>query len=72
MTDHGSQFTSVECTDLVRRFAFEHLRIRTYPPESNGVIERFYRATREEVSETMLITLGQARTILAAWIAHYQ
>ena len=71
VTDHGSQFTSAECKDLVRRFAFEHVRIRTYHPASNGVIERFHRATREELSETMLITLGQARTIIAAWIAHY-
>jgi putative transposase len=71
VTDNGSQFTSAEFKDLVRRFAFEHLRIRTYHPESNGVIERFHRSTRDELSETTLTNLGHARTIIAAWIAHY-
>lgn len=71
VTDNGSQFTSAEFKDLVRRFAFEHLRIRTYHPESNGVIERFHRTTREELGETALVNLGHARTIIAAWIAHY-
>ena len=71
VTDNGSQFTSAEFKDLVRRFAFEHLRIRTYHPESNGVIERFHRSTREELSETTLTNLSHARTIIAAWIAHY-
>jgi putative transposase len=71
VTDNGSPFTSGEFKDLVRRIAFEHLRIRTYHPESNGVIERFHRSTREELRETALVNLGHARTIIAAWIAHY-
>lgn len=71
VTDNGSQFTGAEFKDLVRRFAFEHLRIRTYHPESNGVIERFHRSTREELSETALVNLGHARTIIAAWVVHY-
>ena len=56
---------------MVRRFAFAHLRIRTYHPESNGVIERFHRSTREELRELTLTNLGHARTIITAWIAHY-
>jgi putative transposase len=71
VTDNGSQFTSAEFKDLVRRFAFEHLRIRTYHPESNGIIERFHRSTREELSEVALTNLSQARTIIAGWIGHY-
>jgi transposase InsO family protein len=71
VTDNGAQFTSAEFKELVRRFAFEHLRIRTYHPESNGVIERFHRSTREELSETALVNLVHARTIIATWMAHY-
>ncbi len=71
VTDNGSQFTSAEFKDLVRRFAFEHLRIRTYHPKSDAVIERFHRSTREELSETALTNLSHAHTIIAPWIAHY-
>ena len=36
VTDNGSQFTAAEFKDLVLRFSIEHIRIRTYHPESNG------------------------------------
>jgi transposase InsO family protein len=39
-SDNGSQFAAAEFKDLVRRFELEHLRIRTYHPESNGLLER--------------------------------
>ena len=61
VTDNGSQFTAAEFKALVRRFAFAHIRIRTYHPESNGVIERFHRSTREALGEAELRNLGQAR-----------
>lgn len=35
------------------------------------MIERFHHSTREELSETTLTNLSHARTIIAAWIAHY-
>lgn len=50
ITDNGSQFTAAEFKDLVRRFALHRMRIRTYHPESNGVVERFHRSTREVLS----------------------
>ena len=71
VTDNGSQFTAGEFKDLVRRFAFEHIRIRTYHPESNGPVERFHRSTREALGDETLRNLSQARAIIARWIAHY-
>lgn len=71
VTDNGSQFTAAEFKDLVRRFAFEHIRIRTYHPESNGPVERFHRSTREALGDETLRNLSQARAIIAQWIAHY-
>jgi transposase InsO family protein len=67
VTDSGSQFTSAEFKSLVRRFALAHIRIRPYHPESNGVIERFHRSTREALDGQTLRTLGQARTLLGEW-----
>lgn len=71
VTDSGSQFTSLEFKSLMRRFALKHIRIRTYHPESNGVIERYHRSTREALSEHALKDLGQVRGVIAEWVAHY-
>lgn len=71
VTDNGSQFTAAEFKDLVRRFGLEHSRIRTYHPESNGLVERFHRSTREALDEHALANLAQARGILGEWVRHY-
>lgn len=71
VTDNGAQFTGGEFKDLVRRFAFEHIRIRTYHPESNGVVERYHRSTREALDESTIENLAQARTIIGEWVRHY-
>ncbi len=71
VTDNGSQFTAGEFKDLVRRFALEHIRIRTYHPESNGLVERFHRSTRDALSDETIENLSQARAIIARWVAHY-
>jgi transposase InsO family protein len=71
VTDNGSQFTAGEFKALVRRFAFAHIRIRTYHPESNGVIERYHRSTREALEESDLRNLGQARELIGQWVEHY-
>jgi transposase InsO family protein len=71
VTDNGSQFTAGEFKDLVRRFALDHIRIRTYHPESNGLVERFHRSTRDAIGDQALGNLATARTIIAAWVRHY-
>lgn len=71
ISDNGSQFTAAEFKDLVRRFAFAHIRIRWYHPESNGTIERFHRSTREALAGQDLRNLARARDLIAAWVRHY-
>jgi len=71
VTDNGSQFTAKDFKELVREFSLDHIRIRTYHPESNGKIERFHRSTREALSETELRNLSRAREIIARWVRHY-
>ena len=39
VTDNGSQFTAKDFKEVVRDFEPEHIRIRTYHPESNGKLE---------------------------------
>ncbi|MHB1298201.1 MAG: transposase [Gemmatimonadaceae bacterium] len=71
VTDNGSQFTSAEFKELVRRFSVDHIRIRTYHPESNGTVERYHRSTREALAEETLVNLVRAREIIGAWVQHY-
>jgi transposase InsO family protein len=71
VTDNGAQFIAAEFKDLVRRFAFEHIRIRTYHPESNGTVERYHRSTRDALRDEDLRNLAQAREIISAWVRHY-
>lgn len=71
VSDNGTQFTAREFKDLVKRFELEHIRIRTYHPESNGTLERFHRSTREALAEEDLQTLSRARELIARWVEHY-
>lgn len=71
VTDNGTQFRAAEFKDLVRRFGVEHIRIRTYHPESNGLVERFHRSTREALGDEALRTLERARALVSEWVQHY-
>lgn len=71
VTDNGSQFRAKDFKELVRDFALEHIRIRTYHPESNGRVERFHRSTRDALDGAELANLSKAREILGRWVAHY-
>lgn len=71
VTDNGSQFTAKDFKQLVRQFDLEHIRIRTYHPESNGRVERLHRSTREALGDQDLHDLGRAREIIGRWVKHY-
>lgn len=71
VTDNGSQFTARDFKELVRDFDLEHIRIRTYHPESNGKLERFHRSTRDALDEQELGNLGRAREIIGRWVEFY-
>ena len=71
VTDNGTQFKAKDFKELVRDFELEHIRIRTYHPESNGRIERFHRSTREALDEQDLKNLGRARPIIGRWVEFY-
>ena len=71
VTDNGSQFKAKDFRGLVRDFELEHIRIRTYHPESNGKLERFHRSTRDGLGEQELRNLGQAREIIGRWVSYY-
>jgi len=70
--DNGTQFTSKDFRDLLKRFALEQIRIRFHHPESNGRIERFHRSLRQEgVSDQPLENQLKAQDLIGTWITHY-
>jgi transposase InsO family protein len=71
VSDNGSEFMASEFKQLVRLFEIEQIRIRTYHPETNGIIERFHRSTGEELADENLRTLGRARELIGRWVEHY-
>ena len=71
VSDNGTQFTASEFKELVKRFELEHIRIRTYHPESNGTLERYHRTTREALAEEELGNLSRARELIGHWVEHY-
>ncbi len=71
VSDNGTQFTASEFKDLVKRFELEHIRIRTYHPESNVTLERYHRTTRDALAEEDLANLSKARELTARWVEHY-
>jgi len=71
VTDNGSQFTAQDFQDLVRECDLEHIRIRTYHPESKGKVARFHRSTRDALEDVDLRNLGRAREVIGGWVRHY-
>lgn len=71
VTDNRPQFTATEFKDLVRRFAVEHIRIRTYHPELNRLVERFHRSTREALGDEAVRTVAPARALVGEWVRAY-
>lgn len=71
VTDNGTQFKAKDFKELVRDFALEHIRIRTYHPESNGKLERYHRSTRDALEENDLKNLGRARELIGHWVEFY-
>ena len=69
VSDNGSQFTARDFKQMVRLFELEHIRI--HHPESNGLLERFHRTTREALDDVELETLGRARELIGRWVEHY-
>jgi len=71
VNDNGSQFTSKEFKKLIKRFKLAQIRIRVRHPESNGIIERFHRSLRDEMSDKELQDLGNARKMIGQWVDYY-
>ena len=48
-TDNGPQFTSDWMASFVRRHGIRHIRVASYHPSSNGLVERAVRTVKERI-----------------------
>jgi transposase InsO family protein len=71
-TDHGPQYTGVDCDALCTRWRIAHTYAPVGRPTGNAVVERFIRTLKEE-----LIWLrdwnsaDELRAAVATWLEHY-
>jgi len=71
VTDRGSQYTSKEFKKLVKRFELDHILCRIRHPQSNGIIERYHRSTREALDDKSMKNLTEARDVISQWVTEY-
>ena len=59
VSDNGTQFTSEEFTQLMKRNGVKHIRLALYHPASNGLAERFVQTFKRE----MKASEGEGKTL---------
>jgi transposase InsO family protein len=71
VSDRGSQYTSKDFKKLMREFELNHILCRVHHPQSNGVIERYHRTTREKLAVVDLKDYEQALKVIENWVKEY-
>ena len=72
VSDRGCQYTSREYKQLIRRFELVHILCRVAHPQSNGLIERWHRSTREALEDNGAPdTHPTALRAIEAWVDKY-
>ena len=72
VSDRGCQYTSREYKQLMRRFELEHILCRVAHPQSNGLVERWHRSTRDALYDAGGATdYRRALKAIGAWVTEY-
>ena len=71
VSDRGCQYTSKEFKKLVAKFEINHILCRVAHPQSNGLIERYHRSTREALAINPPDNLSTARELIGEWVEEY-
>ncbi len=58
--------------EFIRLTGMTHVRTSPYYPQSNGKIERWHKTIKTDaIRPGQPETLGEARALVARWVAHY-
>lgn len=70
-SDHGSGFIGRDFAETLAEMRVTHTKIRPHTPTDNAEIERYHRTIGEKLAEHELADVTEAKTVIAAIIAHY-
>ena len=71
-TDHGPQYTGVDCDALCTRWRVAHTYAPVGRPTGNAVVERFIRTLKEELVWLRdWNSADELRAAVATWLGHY-
>ena len=72
ISDNGPQFIAKDFKEFIRISGMTHVRTSPYYPQSNGKLERFHATIKGEcIRPGVPLSLGDARTMVEKFIAHY-
>jgi len=72
VSDRGCQYTSREYKKLMRRFELVHILCRVAHPQSNGLVERWHRTTRDALEDAGgASNYHRALAVIEAWVTEY-
>lgn len=72
ISDNGPQFIAHDFKEFIRVTGMTHVRTSPYYPQSNGKIERWHKSAKTEaIRVRTLLSLDDARKVIAAFVAHY-
>ena len=72
ISDNGPQFVAKDFKKYIRVSGMTHVRKSPYYPQSNGKIERWHGTLkRERIRPGVLLSLEDARNVVAVHIHHY-
>ena len=72
ISDNGSQYVSAQFKIFLRDAGCAHSKARVRHPQSNGKIERWHKSIKTEcIRRTALGDLDEARSVVAAYVQHY-
>src|SRR5207244_7554579 len=72
ISDNGPQFIAKEFKEFIRSCGMTHVKTSPYYPQSNGKIERWFKALKGEcIRVATPLTLEDARRLVAEFVTYY-
>jgi len=72
ISDNGSQYKSKEFREYIKAVGLRHTYTSVRYPQSNGKIERYHRAIKEEcISRESMVSIEDAREVIGRYVEYY-
>jgi transposase InsO family protein/DNA-binding XRE family transcriptional regulator len=72
ISDNGSQYKSKEYREYIKAVGLRHTYTSVNYPQSNGKIERYHRAIKEEcIEKESMVSIEDARRVIDRYVEYY-